>query len=943
MASDDRQRESIDDLDALLAALPPEIVDAVHALPDRTDLIEVVLDLGRRPEARFPDSEVTLLEREITEADIAYVVEHIGTFGDDNRAGIERTLHRISAIRNRNGKIVGLTCRIGRAVYGTIEIINDFVETGKSILIMGRPGIGKTTMLREAARVLADDMGKRVVVVDTSNEIAGDGDIPHPAIGKARRMQVRTPSLQHEVMIEAVENHMPQVIVIDEIGTELEAQAARTIAERGVQLIGTAHGNNLDNLMLNPTLSDLIGGIQSVTLGDEEARRRRTQKSVLERKAPPTFDVIVEIQDRERVAVHSDVAETVDAMLRGDPVAPELRWRDEEGVHRIARAGRGRRRASSSARSGSPASSGRARRGGWSPAGAATASYRTGGYREADRGAGVPARLSAGRVRRLAPDARRVRPRERRRAGPSRRVAHRDRCPASGSPARPGDAPFVAGDIADRGPLERGRRADARRDAGPRGARARAPEGLARPGGPGAQRAEGRGGDRRRSTPTTSRPTTLDELPLGDRGGPARRDACSCPGGSPLPTLRVLPQGISRKRLEQAIRDLQLPVVIARDVDEADVVMTLRNEYKQKTPMLREAEERAMPIYVLKSNTIPQMQASLTSIFSLEIDPREAALRETEDAIERRPVVVRAGRAVAAERLHPAAPAPDGRAGEPRLALARPRAVPARPALPGRGPQPLAVTAPLALDFLGHSALVIDLDGVRLVDRPGDARPGRAARGGSSRCRRATRLHGIDAVLISHLHWDHLDVPSLQATSAGARRSIVPAGAGAWLRGAGFTDVRELALGETIEIGGGPGRRPSTRSTPGSGRRSGRRRRRSATSLEGSRTVYFAGDTDLFDGMADAAGPDRRRAHPGLGLGPDARSRPAPRSVARGRGAAPHPAARGRADPLGHVLAARAWAGSSRSGWSSRRRPSSSTPRSWRPMCGCCRRRSATA
>ena len=335
MGSEDRQRETIDDLDALLSSLPPEIVDAVHALAGSRGA-----DRGRHgpraaaggPLPGFARS--ALLEREIAEADIAFVVEHIGTFGDDNRAGIERTLHRISAIRNRNGKIVGLTCRVGRAVYGTIEIITDFVETGKSILIMGRPGIGKTTMLREAARVLADDLGKRVVVVDTSNEIAGDGDIPHPAIGKARRMQVRTPSMQHEVMIEAVENHMPQVIVIDEIGTELEAQAARTIAERGVQLIGTAHGNNLDNLMLNPTLSDLIGGIQSVTLGDEEARRRRTQKSVLERKAPPTFDVIVEIQDRERVAVHSDVAETVDALLRGDAVAPELRWRDEEGVHR---------------------------------------------------------------------------------------------------------------------------------------------------------------------------------------------------------------------------------------------------------------------------------------------------------------------------------------------------------------------------------------------------------------------------------------------------------------------------------------------------------------------------------------------------------------------------------------------------------------------------------
>jgi stage III sporulation protein SpoIIIAA len=334
VGSDDRQRETIDDLDVLLASLPPEIVEAVNRLPDREALIEVVMDLGRQPEGRFPDAEVSLLDREVTEADIAFVIDHIGSFGDDNRAGIERTLHRISAIRNRNGKVVGLTLRVGRAVYGTIEIIADFVETGKSILIMGRPGIGKTTMLREAARVLADDLGKRVVVVDTSNEIAGDGDIAHPAIGKARRMQVRTPSLQHEVMIEAVENHMPQVIVIDEIGTELEAAAARTIAERGVQLIGTAHGNNLDNLMLNPTLSDLIGGIQSVTLGDEEARRRRTQKSVLERKAPPTFDVIVEIQDRERVGVHSDVAETVDALLRGDAVAPELRWRDEEGVHR---------------------------------------------------------------------------------------------------------------------------------------------------------------------------------------------------------------------------------------------------------------------------------------------------------------------------------------------------------------------------------------------------------------------------------------------------------------------------------------------------------------------------------------------------------------------------------------------------------------------------------
>jgi stage III sporulation protein SpoIIIAA len=634
----DRRRESIDDLDALLSSLPREIVDAVHALPEKEALIEVVLDLGRRPEARFPDSEVMLLDREIGESDIAHVVEHIGTFGDDNRAGIERTLHRISAIRNRSGKIVGLTCRIGRAVYGTIEIIEDFVESGKSILIMGRPGIGKTTMLREAARVLADDMGKRVVVVDTSNEIAGDGDIPHPAIGKARRMQVRTPSLQHEVMIEAVENHMPQVIVIDEIGTELEAQAARTIAERGVQLIGTAHGNNLDNLMLNPTLSDLIGGIQSVTLGDEEARRRRTQKSVLERKAPPTFDVIIEIQDRERVTVHPDVAETVDAMLRGDAVAPELRWRDEEGVHRS----QARPRPSPREQIGTERFAGLVGSGqpwrmepGWRGEGA----YRTGGYREAERGgpgfrSGYRPGASGGWRQTRGGSGRETSPRGSDPEGGAAGVIPGERfaVPPNGSGgSRSDDAPFIAGTIADRGPLERGappvpdtRAREAReleRQKAWRDQAARALTALHADEGTGPVNAD----DLAEDDPLATAPIGIEE---GDRG-----EALLVPGGAPLPTLRILPQGISRKRLEQAVRDLQLPVQIARDVDDADVVMTLRNEYKQKTPMLREAEDRALPIYVLKSNTIPQMQSSLTSIFSLEIDPREAALRETEEAI----------------------------------------------------------------------------------------------------------------------------------------------------------------------------------------------------------------------------------------------------------------------------------------------------------------------
>ncbi len=320
-----------DDLDALLNVLPSRIRQTLLEQPDNSELLEVVLDLGRLPEARYPQGEVILSDSEVTETDIEHVVSNIGSFSGDNRAGIERTLHRISAIRNREGRIVGLTCRVGRAVFGTVRIIQDLVESGKSVLLLGRPGVGKTTMLREVARVLADDVGKRVIVVDTSNEIAGDGDIPHPAIGHARRMQVPTPSMQHAVMIEAVENHMPEVIIIDEIGTSLEAEAARTIAERGVQLVGTAHGNTLENLMMNPTLCDLVGGIQSVTLGDEEARRRRTQKSILERKAPPTFDVVVEIRERNMVVVHPDVGQAVDTILRGRPLEAEVRWFGEDG------------------------------------------------------------------------------------------------------------------------------------------------------------------------------------------------------------------------------------------------------------------------------------------------------------------------------------------------------------------------------------------------------------------------------------------------------------------------------------------------------------------------------------------------------------------------------------------------------------------------------------
>ena len=313
-----------DDLELLLSTLPQRLQDALEAVKAQ-ELLEVVLDLGRPPQARLPGRALNLSDIPVSHDDLDRVARAVGAFGADNRAGIEGTLHRISAIRNRRGEIVGLTLRVGRAVFGTIDVLRDLIATGKSLLLLGPPGVGKTTKLREVARVLADEFGKRVVVIDTSNEIAGDGDIPHPAIGGARRMQVPHPDGQHAVMIEAVENHMPEVIIVDEIGTGAETLAARTIAERGVQLIGTAHGNTLENLVQNPTLSDLIGGVQTVTLGDDEARLRGTQKTVTERKGPPPFDVVVEIVNRDELIIHADTGAAVDRLLRGQNAAGSRR------------------------------------------------------------------------------------------------------------------------------------------------------------------------------------------------------------------------------------------------------------------------------------------------------------------------------------------------------------------------------------------------------------------------------------------------------------------------------------------------------------------------------------------------------------------------------------------------------------------------------------------
>lgn len=500
------QKRITDDLQALMDVLPAHISASLDKINNSDNLLEIVMDLGRKPLARFVKEEAPLSENEVGHADINGVVERIGNFDADNRAGLERTLHRISAIRNRRGHIVGLTCRVGRAVYGTIDIIEDLITSGKSLLILGAPGVGKTTMLREAARILGES--KRVIVVDTSNEIGGDGDVPHPAVGRARRMQVATPSLQHEVMIEAVENHNPEVIVIDEIGRELEAIAARTIAERGVQLIGTAHGRTLENLLLNPTLSDLVGGIEAVTLSDEEARRRGTQKTVLERRSPPTFDVLIEIKERDYLVIHPDVSAAVDALVRGYPPQPEIRYRDaDEKVH-----------------------------------------------------------------------------------------VEKPSVPTL--PARSGSA-------------AQGLRRSAMDTNGFSTLQSRQPA--------------------RGPQPAQERGLTMGSLPF----------EAAEPRPEHLPHLqpvRVYPYGVARNRLVQAAKRLGVPVVVMRDLADAEVVMTLRSYYRNRQQPILAAEERNLPIYVLRSNTINQMEQSLIELFNLSTEQPSSSLEgvasQTQAAIE---------------------------------------------------------------------------------------------------------------------------------------------------------------------------------------------------------------------------------------------------------------------------------------------------------------------
>jgi stage III sporulation protein SpoIIIAA len=538
---------TIDDLNTLFAVLPANLRKTLAEMKDREQILEIVMDLGRLPEARFPAREVVLSNDPVTAEDLAYVVEHIGQFGGDNRAGIERTLHRISAIRNRRGEVVGLTCRVGRAVRGTVALIRDVIEQGQSLLILGRPGVGKTTLLREAARVLADELGKRVVVVDTSNEIAGDGDIPHPGIGRARRMQVTRPAEQHQVMIEAVENHMPEVIIIDEIGTELEAAAARTIAERGVQLVGTAHGRTLDNLVVNPTLSDLVGGTQTVTLGDEEARRRGTQKTVVERKAPPTFDVLVEQEERNLVGVHRDVAGAVDDILRGESPQREMRERLPDGSLRT-----------------------------WTE--------------HAPRAARNDA---VGLPLREAPMAREDVGARRRLRGPLAGVAPR--------------APWWE-ERHDRG-------VDRSVD---RGARPRQPYNH----------------DDTGDMETDENGSGWLDPELARSAALFEDDTTGATLATPEPGLfrkrRIYPFGVSRVRLEQAIREMGLPAVISRSEQEADAILVLKNMYRKQPDRIDAAQQAGVPVYMLRSAGLDRIREALLDLFGPDLARARATVRPPE-------------------------------------------------------------------------------------------------------------------------------------------------------------------------------------------------------------------------------------------------------------------------------------------------------------------------
>ncbi|EKQ68890.1 hypothetical protein OsccyDRAFT_3443 [Leptolyngbyaceae cyanobacterium JSC-12] len=529
--------QTTDDLNKLLHILPAPIQHKLREHPQRDTLVEVVMDLGRRPEARFPGRAEYLAETPVSQQDINECIARVGDFGGDNRAGIERTLHRISAIRNRRGEIIGLTCRVGRAVFGTIGMIRDLVESGKSILMLGRPGVGKTTALREIARVLADELDKRVVIIDTSNEIAGDGDVPHPAIGRARRMQVARPELQHQVMIEAVENHMPEVIVIDEIGTELEALAARTIAERGVQLVGTAHGNRLENLIKNPTLSDLVGGIQSVTLGDEEARRRGSQKSVLERKAPPTFDIAVEMLERQRWVVHEHVAETIDSLLRGRQPNPQVRTINDVGKVVITH------------------------------------------------------ELSS------------------------------DEFVATQGRSRISKTDFGQRDVFLSDPTPLSGRSDGVRSKGWRSSGQMRPvlseETIKQL--PEEQEFENLLDASLQSSFLPPEPTSEFAPRLVSSAQEHDKDARRLgPNGEDL--LYLYPYGVSRHQLEQVVRTLNLPVLLTKDIDNADAVLALRSHVKNHSKLRQIAKSRQIPIHTIKASSIPQIARGLRRMLDMD-DP----------------------------------------------------------------------------------------------------------------------------------------------------------------------------------------------------------------------------------------------------------------------------------------------------------------------------------
>ncbi len=315
-----------DSIATLFDIFPAKIVKLLQNI-DNEKLIEVICDIDRPLIARYLDGSEIELAYTITAKDLQAISTNrlLTAFTANNRCGIDKTLHRIACIRGKDGQsILGLTIRIGRILTPQIDLIADIIDTGESVLFLGKPAAGKTTKLRECADYLSTEGGKRVIIIDSCNEIGGEGNVPHFAVGRARRMPIPQGKKQYEIMLEAVESHNPQVLIIDEISTREEAMACKTIGERGIQLLASAHGERIENLIKNPAINTIIGGAASVTVGDKEASKTGN-KVVLKREFMPVFSHIIELTSYKEVQIHSNLEKAVDMFFNGSKFNPEVR------------------------------------------------------------------------------------------------------------------------------------------------------------------------------------------------------------------------------------------------------------------------------------------------------------------------------------------------------------------------------------------------------------------------------------------------------------------------------------------------------------------------------------------------------------------------------------------------------------------------------------------